>query len=109
MLNLLVALSLAQTATPDSEPHTLYHQAAACAASAVVAEEAEGPTVGRRPNEEVFTWGMAMARFGPLAGRDVEQVDHEDFNRARLFFEQMRIAKPEAFAAHRVYCRSVLP
>jgi hypothetical protein len=109
LLNLLVALSLAQAAASDPEPHTLYHQAAARAASSVVAQETEGLADDRRLNEEAFTWGMAMAEFGPLAGRTVEQVDHEDFDRAKLFFEQMRVAKPEAFAAHRVYCRGLLP
>jgi hypothetical protein len=110
VISLLAALALTQSApAPEPDPQTLYHQAVGCAASAVVAQEAERAVDDRRPNEEVFTWGMAMAQFGPLAGRTVQQVDHEDFDRAKVFFSQMRETKPAAFAAHRSYCGSFLP
>lgn len=99
----LAAAVLAQE--PDAQ--TLYHQAVGCAASADVARD--GSQTARDLDQEILTWGLVMAGFGPQAGRSPAQVDHEDIDRARAFFVQMREARPQAFAAHRAFCQSLLP
>ncbi|MGA0546553.1 hypothetical protein ACO2Q1_14870 [Brevundimonas sp. VNH65] len=119
MISLAISLWAAaagQDAMP--EPYTLYHQALACAVSAGVADAArpdadtptaEGARQWSETTDEILAWGMVMAHSGPLAGRTPEQVDRIDAERAEAFFAEMREKKPEVFAAHRAYCRSMMP
>lgn len=105
---LILALATAM-AFQEPEPQTLYHQAVGCAASAVVDRGEQPPPETRGMDEEILTWGLVMADFGPRAGRTVAQVDHEDVEKAHAFFTQMQTSKPASFEAHRAFCRSFLP
>lgn len=117
MTPIIFALALIQPpqdAMP--EPWTLYHQAVACAVSAGIALESERPAVaapgdGDLPEgvDEVLAWGMVMAWAGPQIGRTPEEIDQGDAARAEPFFREMLARRPEAFAAHRAYCRAFTP
>ena len=104
-MSILIAAMVAQGwAEPPAEP--LYREAVACVASAS-AERGD-----RQPGEdmdEILTWGLVMAEFGKKAGRTAEQVDREDIEKAEPFYRQMKAHKPKAFAAHRAYCKALLP
>lgn len=120
MIPVLMALALVGPGEDEMpEPYTLYHEAVACAVSASIEMEASEPEDGSAPTDEavlawpeltgeILTWGLVMAHTGPLAGRTPEQVDETDAVRAEAFFLEMRERKPEAFAAHRTYCKAFL-
>lgn len=104
-MSMLIAALLAQGwSEPPAGP--VYREAVACVASAMVerGDKASGP-----PGDEIMTWGFVMAEFGRKAGRTAEQVDRLDLEEAEPFYRQMKEHKPAAFAAHRAYCRALLP
>ena len=57
---------------------------------------------------DTLPWGMAMAEYGPRAGRTAEQVDEVDVERPRAFFTAMRAHNRAAFDAQRAYCDALL-
>ena len=102
-----IAVLALQAAEPD--PQVMYAQAAGCAGSAIVAQPPREDGAGVGPaEEEILTWGMAMAEFGRQTGRTSDQID-ADAEQARDFFQQLQQHNPEAFDAHRAYCRAFLP
>jgi hypothetical protein len=86
-------------------PEPWYHQAVSCAASAMADKGADptGEQVG-----ELMTWGLILAETGKKAGRTAAQVDSGDVETALSFYRRLKERKPDAFAAHRAYCRALL-
>ena len=106
MIHMLVPALAAAAGAPYAPPPELwYHQAVACAASAMVDKGAAptGDQVG-----ELMTWGLILADEAPRAGRTRAQADSGDLERAEAFYRRLKDRKPEAFAAHRAYCRAVI-
>ena len=103
MMGLLLLAAMAE-AKYEPPPEIFYHQAVACATSLKL-------TVGKEPSSEEFadlmTWGMIMADTGRRIGRTKEQVDSGDLRIAEGFYKYLKEKKPEAFAAHRAYCRAL--
>ena len=113
MIHFAIALVISDpTGETLPSPQTYYHQAFACAASAHIEQEA-GPTAEEGEftilDEEILTWGVIAGHLGPAAGRSPNEVDWEDLDNAVRFYREMREWKPLAFAAHRTYCRALLP
>lgn len=106
----LFAASLATLALQDVEPNpTVWHfQAAACAGSAMLSIPEALPPGMTEAEAEVLAWSMVMAEYGRRAGRSEEQIE-ADAVAAREFFAELRRRDPEAFDAHRAYCRSIFP
>ena len=109
MIGPLVLAMLAKSAAPYAPPPELwYHQATACAGSAM----AEKASAGAEPTSEQFgelmVWGLILAETGPKANRSRAQVDSEDVKTAEAFYRRVKTTKPPAFAAHRAYCRALL-
>jgi len=107
MIGPLVLAMLAKAAAPYEPPPELwYHQAVACAASAMAEKgsaEATGDQFG-----EIMTWGMILGKTAPKAGRTKAQADSKDVKSAEAFYRRLKDTKPPAFAAHRAYCRALL-
>ena len=106
MIDMLLPAMLAKAAASYEPPAELwYHQAVACAASAMAAKgkEPTGDQVG-----ELMTWRMIIADAGLKAGRSRAQVDSADVEAAQAFYRQVKAGKPAAFLAHRAYCRALL-
>ena len=104
-MSILIAALVAQAA-PEPPAAPIYRDAVACVASAA-AERGD-----RAPGEdmdEIMTWGFVMAEFGKKAGRTAEQVDRLDLEEAEPFYRQLKEHRPRAFAAHRAYCKALLP
>ena len=104
MIELLLLAMLAKPGEYEPPPELFYHQAVSCAASLKL-------SVGKEPRGEEFadlmTWGMIMADTGRKIGRTREQVDSGDLRIAEGFYKYLKEKKPEAFAAHRAYCRAL--
>lgn len=101
----VIAAAVLQASAQQPDPEVLYQQALGCAASASLAmEEASGEQASELM-AEALAWGMILSDVGPRAGRTAEQVDTTDGEAAIGFFQEMRRARPGAFAAHRMYCR----
>lgn len=110
-MSMLIAALLAQAPAPDPPAAPLYRDAVACAASTFVES---GKTPGAKEDvgeefDELLTWGLVMAEFGKKAGRTAAQVDKDDLDEALPFYRQMKEHRPRAFAAHRAYCKALLP
>ena len=114
ILTIFAAATVLTSSEPPIEPQTLYHQAVACTASLMLERE----TLDVRPSEAASrpamdsslpAWGMVLRQFGERAGRNPDQIDHEDIDKAQLFMRQMRRSRPSAFIAHRTYCQAMAP
>ncbi|MFN3388841.1 MAG: hypothetical protein ACK40O_07890 [Allosphingosinicella sp.] len=110
-MSLVMAMLAAQAAAakgpPEPVPEPFYRDAVACAASAAAEGGAEQSDAAM---EEILTWGMAAAEYGKRAGRTPAEIDAgEDVAQAQTFYGQLKAHKPAAFAAHRAYCRALLP
>ncbi len=101
---LLLALLAKADAAFEPPPEVFYHQAVACATSLKlsVSKEPSGEEFG-----DLMTWGMIMADTGRKIGRTKEQVDSTDLRIAEGFYKYLKEKKPEAFAAHRAYCKGL--
>jgi hypothetical protein len=105
MIDLLLLAMLARAeAKYEPPPEIFYHQAVACATSLKL-------SAGKEPSGEEFadmmTWGMIMADTGRKIGRTKRQVDSGDLRIAEGFYKYLKEKKPEAFAAHRAYCKAL--
>jgi hypothetical protein len=105
-------LLLALLAGPDEgyqpPPELFYHQAAACAGSALAEKTKSDAEPTGEQFGETMTWGMIMAETGQKSGRSRAQVDRSDLKTAEAFYRRLKDKKPPAFAAHRAYCRALL-
>ena len=103
----MLLLALDQTPRPD--PTVWYQQATACMGSALAAGPREGEPPSDTFNEDALVWGLVMNSVGPAAGRPTEAEQAADAESAEAFFRQVRELKPEAFEAHRAWCRAIRP
>ena len=105
MIEALLLAMLAKPGEYEPPPEVFYPQAVACASSLKM-------EIGKRkPSSQEFadlmTWGMIMADTGRKIGRTKQQVDSGDLRAAEGFYAYLKEKKPEAFAAHRAYCRAL--
>jgi hypothetical protein len=105
MIDLLLTAILTAAEPPyQPPPEVWYPQAAACAASTLVAK-GKAPT-GKQVGE-LMTFGMIVADVGRRLGRSARQVEG-DVKAAEPFYRRLKDRKPKAFAAHRAYCGALL-
>ena len=107
MVTLLLVLAFDQTPQPD--PAVWYRQATACMGSALAAGPREGEPLPDTFDEDALVWGLVMNSVGPSAGRPTEADQAADADAAEAFFRQVRELRPEAFEAHRAWCRAIRP
>jgi hypothetical protein len=113
MIDLVLLALLAKAGAAYAPPPELfYHQAVACAASAMAERDGSKSQSKSEPSSEQFgeamTWGMILAETGRKIGRTRAQVDSGDIETAEAFYRRLKRTKPTAFAAHRTYCRALL-
>lgn len=106
LLTIVAMVSASQDA--ETDPAVWYFQSAACAGSAMLMIPERLPA-GFTPAEiEVNDWESVLAEYGPGAGRSEQQIE-DDRVAARDVFAELRDRDPEAFEAHREYCRLIRP
>ena len=109
VLPLLAWLAVQAVAEPDVDPVVFYWQAVHCAGSSLAELDVLGDAASDDQRlEMILPRGMAMAEYGPRAGRTAEQVDEVDVERPRAFFTAMRAHNRAAFDAQRAYCDALL-
>ncbi len=109
ILSILAAVTVQTAPAPEPDPLVFYWQAVHCAASSLAELDALGDAASPDQRLEMtLPWGLAMAEFGPPAGRTAAQVDDVDVERPRAFFAMMRAHNRPAFDAQRAYCTALL-
>ena len=109
ILSLLAAAVVQTAAPPEPDPVVFYWQAVHCAGSSLAELDALGDAASDDQRlEMVLPWGLAMAQYGPPAGRTAQQVDEEDVTGPRAFFATLRAHNRPAFDAHRAWCAALL-
>jgi hypothetical protein len=106
----LLAIVAMGSASQDvaADPTVWYFQSAACAGSATLLIPERLPASFTPAEIEVSDWERVLAEYGPGAGRSEQQIE-DDRIAARDVFAELRDRDPEAFEAHREYCRLIRP